>query len=257
MYTRFQLSIGRITVLMLIILYIKCLCCCLLLFVQKKENIFFIYISCVACFLKHFVISSFYFDRAGWNIFLTTASDDLSKLAQDTIQFWRNCNVITKLIICIFLFIIVLGTSVINKICFIIITSNIHVFMENDTSRQSLRTARGTIDFLGYTGDINKTNVLWIWSLVLIMGAPYVFIIGKCTWRLYGQMTRRKPVNLLTLLPVRLTSSEKFSLNNWLKAIYTLTASRHDLTSLFNRMSCFLQLTVTVLRLSLGNWLGF
>ena len=170
---------------------------------KGNHSFFFIYISCVACFLKHSVISPFYFDRAGWNIFLTTASDDLSKLAQDTIQFWRNCNVITKLIICIFLFIIVLGTSVINKICFIIITSNIHVFTENDTSRQSLRTARGTIDFLGYTGDINKTNVLWIWSLVLIIGTPYVFIIGKCTWRLYGQMTRRKPVNLLTLLPVR------------------------------------------------------
>lgn len=139
-----------------------------------------------------------------WDIFRTTAKE--AATSEEDIKFWSKAFVIVKLVICVLLFLLVFGTSVITKICFIIITSNIHLFKNDSATARhflQLRTARGALDFSDFTGDTHRTNVLWIWSLILIMGAPYLFISGKCIWRLYFQMSRRKPVTLSTLLPVR------------------------------------------------------
>ena len=114
--------------------------------------------------------------------------------------------VTTKIVVCIFLFFLVLGTATISKTCLIILTSNIHLFafdrIEN-SSRQLLRSAGGALDFSTTTGSTSKTNVLWVWALILIMGAPYFFIAVRCTWRLVFQVAKRRAVTLTTLLPVR------------------------------------------------------
>ena len=138
-----------------------------------------------------------------WDIFRTTAKE--SSQSDEENKYWNTVNVITKIIVCAFLFFLVLGTAVISKTCLIIITSNIHLFpftSMGNNSRQSLRSANGALDFSGTSGSTVKTNVLWIWALIMIMGTPYFFILVRCTWRLVFQVSKRKAVTLSVLIPV-------------------------------------------------------
>ena len=138
-----------------------------------------------------------------WDIFRTTAKE--GSQSDEENKYWNTVNVITKIIVCAILFFLVLGTAVISKTCLIIITSNIHLFpfgSMGNNSRQSLRSASGALDFSGTSGSTLKTNVLWIWALIMIMGTPYFFILVRCAWRLVFQMSKRKAVTLSVLIPV-------------------------------------------------------
>ncbi|KAK3593492.1 hypothetical protein CHS0354_037014 [Potamilus streckersoni] len=126
-----------------------------------------------------------------WDVFREVPSESVSG---DNLEFWRKAFVITKIIVCIVLFLTIIVTTVISKMCFILVVSNI--FPNNNTA---LRSARNT---LIYKDD--KTNVLWIWAMIMIIGAPYFFTICRCLWRLIFMITKRKSFDWVTLFSVLL-----------------------------------------------------
>lgn len=117
-----------------------------------------------------------------WDKFLVSTKDNISNT---DIKFWSNVFVVTKLIVAFLLFIFTLGTAVVSKICFIIITANIYPIADKK-GHNNLKTLNGT---LKYTD--NHTNVQWIWALIMMAGAPYLFTCFKCLWRLLFQMSNR------------------------------------------------------------------
>ncbi|KAL3854410.1 hypothetical protein ACJMK2_013680 [Sinanodonta woodiana] len=126
-----------------------------------------------------------------WDVFRTVPSESVSG---DNLEFWRKTFVITKIIACIVLFLTIIVTTVISKMCFILVVSNI--FPNNDTD---LRSAKQTLAYKS-----KETNVLWVWAMIMIIGAPYFFTICRCLWRLIFMITKRKSFDWVTLFSVLL-----------------------------------------------------
>jgi fatty-acid desaturase len=139
--------------------------------------------------MKIFIIYLIFFRNKGkkepktWDKFTSSTKENISS---SDIKFWDKIFVITKLVVCFLLFFFTLGTAVISKICLVIVTANIYPRKDSSPSLNDLKTLSGT---LKYTN--KETNVQWIWALIMMAGAPYLFSCFKCLWRLLFQMSGR------------------------------------------------------------------
>ncbi|XP_060586790.1 chitin synthase chs-1-like isoform X2 [Ruditapes philippinarum] len=122
-------------------------------------------------------------EQKSWDKFTSSTKENISS---SDIKFWDKIFVITKLVVCFLLFFFTLGTAVISKICLVIVTANIYPRKDSSPPLNNLKTLNGT---LKYTHE--ETNVQWIWALIMMAGAPYLFSCFKCLWRLLFQMSGR------------------------------------------------------------------
>ena len=119
-------------------------------------------------------------------------SDD--NISADSLSLWNKVFALTRIVVIFFMFAIVLGTGVISKFTFLVMTANI--FPPHADYYTSMKTANFTLTY----NRTDKTNVLWVWALILSMSAPYFFTCLRSFWRLCFKKTH--PVKLSTVLVV-------------------------------------------------------
>lgn len=112
-----------------------------------------------------------------WDVFRVTSEDNISCCSNEC---WNTCFRISRIMFCSLLFLLVLMTSIISKMTFLLMTSNIFP----STTENNLKTSNGT---LSYT--TNSTDVKWVWGILLTITAPYLFTILKYLWVLMLQRT--------------------------------------------------------------------
>ncbi|KAK3611786.1 hypothetical protein CHS0354_014138 [Potamilus streckersoni] len=93
----------------------------------------------------------------------------------------RGVYVTVKVTVCIFIFLFVLTTAVVSKICLVLITSNLFPPKKDASPYWLEKTAN---DSIRYPYPKDETNVQWIWAMVLIISAPYFFTTLSCGWKL-------------------------------------------------------------------------
>ena len=121
-----------------------------------------------------------------WDRFIQSNNDNISS---EDVTFWDNVFVVTKIVVAFLLFFLTLGTAVVSKVCFTIITANIFPSVSTDGGdlHNKLKTVNGTLTY-----ESGKTNVQWIWALTMLIGTPYLFSSMKLSWRLLFQMHHSK-----------------------------------------------------------------
>ncbi|KAK3589755.1 hypothetical protein CHS0354_021082 [Potamilus streckersoni] len=115
-----------------------------------------------------------------WDLFRETSENNL---ASSDIQLWNKIFVITKIITCFILFVFVLGCGVISKSTLLLMVTNI--MPPNSRWNTSLKTASNHFRY-----GVKQTEVTWIWGLILVVSAPYVFSILNSLWRLIFKKTK-------------------------------------------------------------------
>ena len=114
-----------------------------------------------------------------WDVFRVTSGEDVS----DWDTQWNACFLFIRTIFCCILFVFVLWTSVISKMTFLIMTSNIYPpLLENN-----LKSLNGTL-FYGNQFS-SSTDVRWIWGILIAVTAPYLFTVLKQLWTLLLKKT--------------------------------------------------------------------
>ena len=104
-----------------------------------------------------------------WDVFRVTTGEDVSDLDSQS----NACFLFVRTIFCFVLFVIVLLTSVISKMTFLIMTSNIYPpLLENN-----LKSLNGTL-FYGNQFS-SSTDIRWIWGILIAVTAPYLFTVLK------------------------------------------------------------------------------
>lgn len=117
-------------------------------------------------------------------------------MSSSTNECWNACLIIIRITFCSLLFMVVLVTSTVSKMTFLLMTANIFP----STTENSLKTLNGTLSY-----PLNSTDVRWIWSILITITAPYLFTILKYLWVLMKQRT--KPMQWKTLIVVYSFSS--------------------------------------------------
>ncbi|KAH3754146.1 chitin synthase chs-2-like [Dreissena polymorpha] len=130
-----------------------------------------------------------------WDVFWETSQNDVTS---SDLDFWKNAFKFTKVVFAIVLLVIVLGTAIISKGTLILIVSNI--FPPNALHNSSLKTVNGYFRY--HTTD---TATRYIWSLVLIVLAPYVYTIISCLRRLIFK--KIKPIEIKPLVLMLVTET--------------------------------------------------
>ncbi|KAL3854141.1 hypothetical protein ACJMK2_013419, partial [Sinanodonta woodiana] len=115
-----------------------------------------------------------------WDLFRETSEDNIES---SDIQLWNKIFVITKIITCFILFVFVLGCGVISKSTLLLMVTNI--MPPNSRWNTSLKTAENHFRY-----GVTQTEVTWIWGLMLVVSAPYVFSILNSLWRLIFKKTK-------------------------------------------------------------------
>ncbi|XP_067661074.1 chitin synthase chs-2-like [Haliotis asinina] len=90
-----------------------------------------------------------------------------------TLRFWNRVHVGVRITLCIFLFLLVLGSATFSKLCFLLIAANINKGSPSDEG-------------LGVT-----VKVPWLWSMLILITAPYLFIILRNTFRFIFKKQRK------------------------------------------------------------------
>ena len=116
-----------------------------------------------------------------WDVFTETSQDNLTSTEIDT---WNKIFKVTKVIFSLILFCFVLGTAVISKSTLFLIISNI--IPPSTLQNSSLKSANNHFRYV--TSD---TAITWIWSLVLIVIAPYFLTVLFSVWTLIFKKTRK------------------------------------------------------------------
>ena len=127
-----------------------------------------------------------------WDVFRETSKDNLTS---SEIELWNKVFKVTKVIFSIILFIFVPGTSVLSKSTLFLIIANI--IPPSQLQNSSLKTANNHFRYV--TSD---TAITWIWSLVLVVIAPYFLTVFFSVWRLIFKKTRPmewKPLIMVTV----------------------------------------------------------
>lgn len=132
-------------------------------------------------------------ERKPWDVFGISSEDSMSS---STNECWNACLKIIRITFCSLLFMVVLVTSTVSKMTFLLMTANIFP----STTENSLKTLVGTLSY-----PLNSTDVRWIWSILITITAPYLFTIMKYLWVLMKQRT--KPMQWKTLIVVYSFSS--------------------------------------------------
>ncbi|XP_076087751.1 chitin synthase chs-2-like [Mytilus galloprovincialis] len=134
--------------------------------------------------------------KEGWDVFESRSKDVNS---QSNIDFWNVVFKITRTIVVTVFALIVCLTAVMSKLTLIYMLSKINVPIKQDET--SLKTFNGSVIYP--TGSASKTEVTWIWAVLVCMLAPYVFTLIKSMNRLLFKKTNSiKPVALVVALLV-------------------------------------------------------
>lgn len=99
-------------------------------------------------------------------------------MSSSTNECWNACLIIIRITFCSLLFMVVLVTSTVSKMTFLLMTANIFP----STTENSLKTLNGTLSY-----PLNSTDVRWIWSILITITAPYLITIMKYLWVLMKQ----------------------------------------------------------------------
>lgn len=111
-----------------------------------------------------------------------TGSDD--NISSTEIDCWNKCFVVSRIVILLLMFVIVLVFSVLSKLTFVMISSNI--FPPKDLSAApGYKTFNGTLTYAN--GGV--MDVTWIWAFNMVLSAPYFFTFCKYLWRLCFKKT--------------------------------------------------------------------
>ncbi|KAK3599019.1 hypothetical protein CHS0354_012497 [Potamilus streckersoni] len=108
--------------------------------------------------------------------------DFLGELEDEEVYNGQDCyrvEICTKIVFCILISTIVLATSVTSKLCLILTASNIFPPMNDTDLYWSHKTAGFSLTF-----KTHETNVQWIWALIMMISAPYLFTIMSNGWQL-------------------------------------------------------------------------
>lgn len=116
-----------------------------------------------------------------WDVFRTGSDDNISS---SEIDCWNKCTVIARIIVLIIMFLIVLIFSVLSKLTFVMMTSNIFP-PRNNTIASAHKTFNERLTY--HNG--GALNVAWIWSFNMILSAPYFFTFCKYLWRMCFKKT--------------------------------------------------------------------
>ena len=128
-------------------------------------------------------------------MFTETSQDNLTSSEIDT---WNKIFKVTKVLFSLILFCCVLGTAVISKSTLFLIISNI--IPPSTLQNSTLKSANNHFRYV--TSD---TAITWIWSLVLIVIAPYFLTVLFSVWTLIFKKTRKmkwRPLFVVGLLRI-------------------------------------------------------
>jgi len=131
-------------------------------------------------------------DKKSWDVFRESSSDNFSS---SELHLWDTATKVTKVIASLFIFIFVLATAVISKLTLILMTSN--MFPPENHFNSSAKTAYGLLSYKA-----TETNIMWVWSIMIVMGTPYVFTFIKCAKRLCFKKTKRLDKTTLCIVSV-------------------------------------------------------
>lgn len=129
-----------------------------------------------------------YFYRSHpWDVFVRS-SEDISD--DSNVIFWNTIFKITRVIFIVVFSLTVCGTAVMSKLMLLYMIAHINVPVnQNDTV---LKNYNGGIIY-----PVDKTDVKWIWALIICMSAPYFFTLLKSLNRILFK--KNSPLNFAAL----------------------------------------------------------
>lgn len=127
-----------------------------------------------------------------WDVFEETAWENLAHADR---KFWARVNFVSRIALCIFLFLFVTGCSCLTSICFFIIVQNINF---NISGRLPSEAASAKVQWR--SGTDSFVHVEWVWSAIIMITAPYVFTLFSCVAKMCVKKTR--PLLIKPLLMV-------------------------------------------------------
>ncbi|XP_071085236.1 chitin synthase chs-2-like isoform X2 [Haliotis cracherodii] len=150
-----------------------------------------------------------------WDIFQEDAKTSLSTSSE--YEIWKTINAIVKLFT-YFVFIgLILGSSVMSKLCIFYMTYHLPIQDHFELGRNQSRhnNNNNNNNKTDYDGDhgvwvmLKRQDLIvdmkWVWSLILVMWAPYVFTALSCTWKM---ITKTSPsVQALPLIVASLVET--------------------------------------------------
>ena len=163
------------------------------------------------------VILSYYiiYYRKIWDVYKSGRNDDDS---DSDLACWNAVFVFNRVILCCLLFLIVLVTAVLSKLTFVLMTSQIYPPMG---ANYSLKTLHDKLHYrLNNTELLQKTEVFWIWAVLMAVSTPYLFTFIKCLWRLLFKRTKAFKCSILIAV-----SSENFFSDYFTKNVNMLQYS--------------------------------
>ena len=116
--------------------------------------------------------------RKKWDIF-KVSTNELSSVSEN--QKWRTAYVILTVSLCCFFFIVVMATATLSKLTFLLMTFNIN-------PRDSFALAYDNTTYVLKSSD-HVIEVMWVWSLLMVICAPYLFTACSSMWRLVFKTT--------------------------------------------------------------------
>ena len=140
-----------------------------------------------------------------WDVFEERSKDANS---QSNIQFWNNIFKITRVIFISVFAVIVCLTAVISKLTLIYMISNINAPTSKNV--HSLKTYNGSVIY-----PAEKTEVHWIWAILICMLTPYLFTLIKSMNKIFFKKSR--PIKPIALVVVRCIIFYVYLLNGKIK----------------------------------------
>ncbi|KAK6165560.1 hypothetical protein SNE40_022466 [Patella caerulea] len=138
-----------------------------------------------------------------WDIFREDADADVSTSSES--EIWKTVNIVVKVLACIFLFVVILGTAVVSKLSFLFMTYYINPLQKPFTVGNQEANSSNPDQFFIIKNNILPLDVKWIWSLFLSICLPYLFTMFGNLWTICFKKTR--PVTLLPFAIVFITET--------------------------------------------------
>ncbi|XP_067668564.1 chitin synthase chs-2-like isoform X1 [Haliotis asinina] len=136
-----------------------------------------------------------------WDIFQEDAKTSLSTSSE--YEIWKTINAIVKLFTYIVFIGLILGSSVMSKLCIFYMTYHLPIHdhfilgKEQIKDNNTAHNGNNRVRFLLKQKDL-IVDMKWVWSLILVMWAPYVFTAMSCTWRMITK--QNKSVQVLPVI---------------------------------------------------------
>ena len=117
---------------------------------------------------------------------------------------------IAKVLVCIFLTLVILLTTMISKSTLFLITSNIYTNVTLDCTWISETEVGSCVRVpsdharRGNFHPSQGVEVRWLWALYIVVCTPCVFTFCKCLWRMCFKKTRNPTIRVILLVGKKL-----------------------------------------------------